>query len=135
MFAQKLRYPIAAVVRQIAALGLRIELGGGSASCGGHLGEQQGSIGEAALQFGDERLRGTCFANRYGVYPDRLLHGAGMGRAEAFAPVFQISWVFAGAFAQITVDKRRGDAPKGVVESGEQHFGYGKQKFRLPILS
>jgi len=50
-----------------------------------------------------------------------------MGRAEAFAPVFQISWVFAGAFAQITVDKRRGDAPKGVVESGEQHFGYGKQ--------
>ena len=84
MFAQELRYPIAAVVRQIAALGLRIELGGGGTSCWGHLGEQQGHIGEAALQFGDERLRGTCFANGYGVYPDGLLHGAGVGFAEAF---------------------------------------------------
>ena len=121
MFAQELFYPVAAVVGQVAALGLRIELGGGGASCGGHLGEQQRGVGEAALQFGDERLRGAGFAHRNGVYPDGLLHGVGMGRAEAFAPVFQISGVFAGAFAQIAADERGGDAPQGVVESGEQH--------------
>lgn len=130
VFAQELRYPIAAVVRQIAALGLRIELGGGSASCGGHLGEQQGGIGEAALQFGDERLRGACFANGYGVYPDGLLHRVGMRRAEAFAPVFQISGVFAGAFAQIAADKWGGNVPKGVVENRKQHCEYGKQKIQ-----
>ena len=121
MFTQKLCYPIAAVVGQIATLRLRIELGGSGASCGGHLGEQQRGVGEAALQFGDERLRGAGFAHRNGVYPDGLLHGVGMGRAEAFAPVFQISGVFAGAFAQIAADERGGDAPQGVVESGEQH--------------
>ena len=88
MFAQKLRHPIATIVGQIAILRLRIELGGGSASCGGHLGEQQRGIGEAALQFGDERLRGAGFAHGYGVYPDGLLHGAGVGFAEAFVPMF-----------------------------------------------
>ena len=121
MFTQKLCYPIAAVVGQIAALGLRIELHGGGASCGRHLGEQQRGVGEAALQFGDERLRGAGFANGNGVYPDGLLHGIGMRRAETFAPVFQISGVFAGAFAQIVADEWGGDAPQGVVESGEQH--------------
>ena len=121
MFTQKLCYPIAVVVGQIATLRLRIELGGGGAPSGGHLGEQQRGVGEAALQFGDERLRGACFAYGNGVYPDGLLHGVGMGRAEAFAPVFQISGVFAGAFAQIAADERGGDAPQGVIESGEQH--------------
>ena len=121
MFTQKLCYPIAAVVGQIAALGLRIELHGGGASCGRHLGEQKRCIGEAALQFGDKRLRGAGFANGNGVYPDGLLHGIGMRRAETFAPVFQISGVFAGAFAQIVADEWGGDAPQGVVESGEQH--------------
>ena len=118
VFAQELRYPIAAVVGQVAALGLRIELDGGGAPGRGHLGEQQRGVGEAALQFGDERLRGACFAYGNGVYPDGLLHGVGMGRAEAFAPVFQISWVFAGALAQIAADERGGDAPKGVVKRG-----------------
>ena len=121
MFTQKLCYPIAAVVGQIATLRLRIELRGGGSPCGGHLGEQKRCIGEAALQFGDKRLRGAGFANGNGVYPDGLLHGIGMRRAETFAPVFQISGVFAGAFAQIVADEWEGDAPQGVVESGEQH--------------
>ena len=94
----------------------------------------RGGVGEAALQFGDERLRGAGFAHGYGVYPDGLLHRVGMRLAEAFAPVFQISGVFAGAFAQITADERGGDAPQGVVESGEQHFETVRKKFRLPIL-
>ena len=130
MFTQKLYYPIAAVVGQIATLRLRIELGGSGASCGGHLGEQQRGVGEAALQFGDERLRGAGFAHGNGVYPDGLLHGVGMGRAEAFVPVFQISGVFAGAFAQIAADKWGGNVPKGVVENRKQHCEYGKQKIQ-----
>ena len=134
MFTQKLCYPIAAVVGQIATLRLRIELRGGGSPCGGHLGEQQRGVGEAVSQLGDKRLRGAGFAYGNGVYPDGLLHGVGMGRAEAFAPVFQISGVFAGAFAQITADERGGDAPQGVVESGEQHFETVRKKFRLPIL-
>ena len=81
-----------------------------------------------------ERLRGAGFAYGNGVYPDGLLHGIGMRRAETFAPVFQISGVFAGAFAQIVADEWGGDAPQGVVESGEQHFETVRKKFRLPIL-
>ena len=73
------------------------------------------------MQFGNKRLRGAGFAYGNSVYPNGLLYGVGMGRAEAFAPVFQISGVFAGAFAQIVADERGGDAPQGVVESGEQH--------------
>ena len=134
MFAQELCYPIAAVVGQIATLRLRIELRGGGSPRGGHLGEQKRCVGEAALQFGNKRLRGAGFAHGNGVYPDGLLHGVGMGRAEAFVPVLQISGVFAGAFAQIAADEWRGDAPKGVVENGKQHFETVNKKFRLPIV-
>lgn len=122
MFTQKLYYPIAAVVGQIATLRLRIELGGSGASCGGHLGEQQRGVGEAALQFGDERLRGAGFAHGNGVYPNGLLHGAGVRCAEAFVPMFKVGGIFARAFAQIAADEWEHDAPEGVVENGEQHF-------------
>lgn len=122
MFTQKLFYPIAAVVGQIATLRLRIELRGGGTPRWGHLSEQQRGVGEAALQLGDKRLRGAGFAYGNGVYPNGLLHGAGVRCAEAFVPMFKVGGIFARAFAQIAADERGGDAPQGVVENGEQHF-------------
>lgn len=104
VFAQKLFDPVGTVIRQIAALGVWIECLGGGAAGGGHLGEQQRGLGQVLLQGVNQRGGGTGFAYGYGMNPDSMAYGVGMGLAEAFALVQGIVGIETGALLQTAFD-------------------------------
>lgn len=76
-----------------------------------------------AAQCLHQRFGRTRFADRYGVYPNRALHGIGIRLPETLVPMLEIGWGFEGAAAQVAADQEGGEVPQRGVKAAYHAYG------------
>ena len=76
-----------------------------------------------AAQCLHQRFGSTRFADRYGVYPNRALHGIGIRLPETLVPMLEIGWGFEGAAAQVAADQDGGEVPQRGVKAAYHAYG------------